>query len=97
MESYCDTHRPKAWSGSHRKDSLTLSGSQVQKRRKRILALYLDTCHVCGKRGADQVDHIVPLAEGGADEDGNLAPIHAEPCHREKTAAEARRARSQTH
>jgi 5-methylcytosine-specific restriction protein A len=99
MNTHCDTHKPKAWANSKRKHSLTLSGSQIQKRRKRILSLYLDTCHVCGKRGADQVDHLTPLSEGGSDDDANLAPIHAEPCHREKTAAEAqrgRRARSQT-
>jgi 5-methylcytosine-specific restriction endonuclease McrA len=51
-------------------------------------------CHVCDRPGADQVDHVVPLAEGGADEDWNLAPIHSEPCHRRKTAAEAKRARA---
>jgi 5-methylcytosine-specific restriction endonuclease McrA len=50
-------------------------------------------CHVCDRPGADQVDHVVPLAQGGADEEWNLAPIHAEPCHRNKTQAEARGAR----
>jgi 5-methylcytosine-specific restriction protein A len=71
-----------------------LSGSSEQARRKRILERYFYCCHVCGEGGADQVDHRIPLGEGGADEDWNLAPIHAEPCHREKTAAEARRARA---
>lgn len=47
-------------------------------------------CHVCGKPGATQVDHVIPLAHGGPDDDTNLAPIHAEPCHREKTRREAR-------
>jgi 5-methylcytosine-specific restriction protein A len=54
----------------------------------------MGVCRVCDQLGADQVDHVVPLGEGGADEDWNLASIHAEPCHREKTAAEARRARA---
>lgn len=43
---------------------------------------------------ADEVDHVVPLAEGGADNDSNLRPIHARPCHAEKTQAEAQRARN---
>ena len=90
---YCPEHEPKPWASSKRKSRLTLSGSKEQARRKRVLARYLDTCHVCGRRGADQVDHVVPLAEGGPDDESNCAPIHAEPCHREKTAEEARRAR----
>lgn len=46
-------------------------------------------CHVCGKPNADQVDHILAIALGGARTDrANLAPIHAEPCHRLKTARE---------
>jgi 5-methylcytosine-specific restriction protein A len=93
-ESYCAEHRPKPWATSQRRHRVGLSGSQEQARRRRILERYLNCCHVCGRTGADQVDHRIPLAEGGADEDWNLAPIHAEPCHREKTKAEARRARA---
>ena len=92
-ESYCAEHKPKPWATSKRKDRLTVSGSAEQARRLRILERDLSTCHVCGKLGADQVDHRIPLAEGGADEEWNLASIHAEPCHRIKTAEESRRAR----
>jgi 5-methylcytosine-specific restriction protein A len=49
-------------------------------------------CHICGRKDATQVDHVIPLAEGGPDDETNLAPIH-EDCHRAKTQAEARRAR----
>jgi 5-methylcytosine-specific restriction endonuclease McrA len=70
-----------------------LSGSSEQARRNRILECDMGICHVCGQPGADQVDRVIPLGEAGVDEDWNLASIHAEPCHREKTAAEARRAR----
>jgi 5-methylcytosine-specific restriction endonuclease McrA len=51
-------------------------------------------CHVCGGGDSDQVDHVIPLEEGGPDTDENKRPIHAVPCHREKTAAEAARARA---
>lgn len=91
--SYCPEHQPKPWATSTRKQRTTLSGSAEQARRLRILARDLGTCHVCGKLGADEVDHRVALGEGGADTEWNLASIHAEPCHREKTAAEAVRAR----
>jgi len=50
-------------------------------------------CHLCGRKGATQVDHVVPLAEGGADDESNLAPIHDD-CHAQKTAAEAKGAKS---
>ncbi len=33
-------------------------------------------CHLCGRLGADTLDHIVPLAAGGANEPGNWAPAH---------------------
>lgn len=56
--------------------------------RRRVLR-GSDVCHVCGNRGADQVDHVVARGAGGSDELSNLAPIHREPCHRLKTLKEA--------
>jgi 5-methylcytosine-specific restriction protein A len=93
MSSYCDEHKPMPWATSTRKARITLSGSAEQARRRRVLDGYLHCCHVCGKTGADEVDHVIALAEGGADEEWNLAPIHADPCHREKSQREAVRAR----
>jgi 5-methylcytosine-specific restriction endonuclease McrA len=91
--SYCPEHKPKPWATSRRKERMAVSSGVESARRKRILKRYLYACHYCGHKGADQVDHVVPLGEGGADDETNLAPIHAEPCHREKTAQEAQRAR----
>lgn len=85
-------HAPKPWASSDRGQH-TLSGSKQQARAKRILRRYRRICHVCGKGGADQVDHVIPLGEGGEDTNANLRPIHSRPCHRDKTQAEAQRAR----
>ncbi len=94
--SYCPEHQPKPWATSRRRHRLSVSGWEEQRRAKRVLARYMHACHWCGRSRppADQVDHVVPLAEGEADDESNLAPIHSASCHAEKTAAEARRARS---
>lgn len=33
-------------------------------------------CHLCGKPGANTIDHIIPRALGGTDELDNLRPAH---------------------
>jgi 5-methylcytosine-specific restriction endonuclease McrA len=86
-------HTPRPWAGSKR-STRTLSGSAQQRRAARVMREHERTCHVCGKPMADEVDHVVPLAEGGADDETNLRPIHSIPCHQAKTLAEARRARA---
>lgn len=91
-QSYCTQHSPKPWATSTRR-SRTISGGAQQKRAARIMRQYERTCHVCGKPMADEVDHVVPLAEGGADDDSNLRPIHSRPCHQAKSSAEATRVR----
>lgn len=90
----CPDHERKPWTGSKRSEHTNLSGSRQQKRAAYILQKYDTICHVCGHPGSDQADHVIPLAENGPDTTANMRPIHAEPCHREKTAAEAARARS---
>ena len=49
-------------------------------------------CQACGRAGRLEVDHIVPLANGGAATDlENLQALCGRPCHRDKTLAETRR------
>jgi len=66
-------------------------GRSWQETRARILrdSPYCAECARAGRvRLADEVDHILPIADGGSDEPGNLQPLCA-PCHREKTRREA--------
>jgi 5-methylcytosine-specific restriction protein A len=91
----CPDHTPKPWASSRRRERLRKrSGSREQKLARAVMARDEGICHWCGKGGADQVDHVIPLAEGGADDYYNRAPIHSTPCHQEKTQAEAERARN---
>ena len=60
-------------------------------RRKREAILIRDnyTCRVCGLTTKDlEVDHIINVAQGGTDDDGNLQAICI-PCHKTKTARES--------
>lgn len=87
-DSRCAEHTPEPWAGSaHR----TRNRRGDAKRNRRIMRAHAGICHVCGQPGADQVDHVIPLAEGGDDAEHNLRPIHGGPgsCHARKTSAEA--------
>lgn len=65
------------------------------KQRMRVLERDSHRCqlrlHGCTGR-AVEVDHIVPVAEGGSDHDSNLHSVCTE-CHRVKSQAEALRGR----
>ena len=73
-----------------------------------LRAIYAKTngrCHLCsesiafsnygkhGRRGGWELDHSVPLAEGGTDHLNNLLPAHTS-CNRSKQALSSRAARS---
>ena len=49
--------------------------------KARVLERDAGVCHVCGNHGADQVDHVIPVSQGGSHDDANLAAIHSWPCH----------------
>lgn len=54
------------------------NGSTRTWRRLRASVLAAsDVCHLCGQHGADSVDHLQPVSQGGAMHDPrNLAPAH---------------------
>lgn len=80
-------HTPTPWEGSTRKNRLP---PDWQRRRRNVLRRDRGICHVCGQAGADEVDHVIP---GDDHSLGNLAAIHHDPCHLQKSLAEAREAR----
>ena len=61
--------------------------SMTPARRRRIFEARGGICAFCDKpiEGPYEIDHLLPLALGGADDDGgNTVPMHPE-CHRIKT------------
>lgn len=97
------TLKPKLAQASARLKPLTTTpgatprsaGRAWQATRSRIAQRDGFKCANCGRAWfpwRDHVDHIIELADGGADDDSNLQLLCNEPCHREKTEA-ARQAR----
>lgn len=56
---------------------------RYRKLRAAILA-ESDICYICGKPGANSVDHVVPIAKGGKNTRENMKPAHMFPCNRSK-------------
>lgn len=92
----CDEHRPSGWKLYRRLedqrttlDRLGVGEGAWGDLWVATMASHRGICHVCGKPGADQVDHVIAVGLGGAKTDPeNLAPIHSDPCHGLKTARE---------
>src|SRR5690606_5336225 len=83
---YCEQHTPK-WdnpSGWTKPQGWNIL-------RTRVLERDHWTCYLCGRPGADTVDHITPLSRGGTNLMSNLAAVHDRNpphCHRSKTASD---------
>ena len=69
-------------------------GSEWDKKREGVLLRDCGLCQACARQHrvtlAREVDHIVPKAEGGTDDDTNLEAL-CRPCHAAKTLTEAKR------
>jgi 5-methylcytosine-specific restriction enzyme A len=92
--SRCSKHQREAWA---KKPTATkrITGRKLQAIRA-TLFMRQPLCVTCEVQGlvvlATQRDHIVPLMDGGADDDTNTQGLcHA--CHEAKSLAEALRAR----
>src|SRR5690606_34988663 len=63
----CPEHERKPWDGRTGRHGRMRSGSAEQRLNRLVMLRYEGRCHVCGGYGADEVDHVVPLSEGGSD------------------------------
>ena len=91
----CITHQLPAWQSPNREPTKRIRGRELQRRRQRLFAEH-PFCVLCERDGkltlATIRDHIIPLAEGGSDDESNvqaLCSLHNELKRRE----EARRGR----
>lgn len=54
----------------------TWGGRKAQRQAALCFALYGTACYLCGRPGADTVDHVVPRQHGGSNSLDNLRPAH---------------------
>ena len=81
--------------GQQQRKVARVRGRKLQRRNLRILRMepLCRMCHAVGKvREAEEIDHIVPLCDGGRDVPDNCQPLCTR-CHSLKTEREARERR----
>lgn len=92
--SKCKAHAPAPWAGSRGRVAKSMSKHQWAQTRRYVLHRDNGQCYLCGGK-ATEVDHVVPVFEGGTDDLSNLRAI-CRTCHRSKSGREGARA-SQSH
>lgn len=80
--SYCDAHTTHNWDTSTRK-----SPPGWRRMRARVLRRDRYRCVICG-RSASVVDHLEPMAWGGAGLEASNLRAMCMPCHKAKTNQE---------
>ncbi|WP_428718568.1 HNH endonuclease [Undibacterium curvum] len=90
----CEDHARPAWV-KRTEVTKRITGRRLQKLRADLFARE-PLCAECKRAGrvtpATQRDHIIPLCEGGADDETNEQGL-CDPCHETKSLAEAQRSR----
>ena len=91
---WCEKHRLAAWSQPTKQATPRITGRRLQRLRTELFARE-PLCVGCLKRGkvqlATQRDHVVPLFEGGADDESNTQGL-CDDCHDTKSEDERLRA-----
>lgn len=94
---YCPDHQRAAWQSSNRNPAHSASqrgyGAEWRAKRGQVLSRDKCICGICGKPGANEVDHITPKSSGGSDDLTNLRAVH-KACHQRKSSSEGGKASS---
>lgn len=74
-----------------RRDNATYASPEYLRNRKLALRRANGRCERCGRRARLQVDHVIPVAQGGSHALANLQALCSGPgsCHAHKTAVES--------
>ncbi len=89
----CSDHRRPAW--GHRVPVTRVRGRRLQAVRAQLFRAQ-PFCAQCLTAVATVRDHVIPLAEGGVDDDRNVQAL-CQVCSDAKTATEARRGQTRRH
>ena len=88
----CPAHAVPSWRSASGATVERMRGGKLQRARALLFGAH-PLCAMCGVRLAEIRDHVVPLAEGGRDEPGNVQALCLD-CSNAKTKMEAQRGRS---
>lgn len=87
----CVEHTRQPW--DHARPVQRIAGRKLQRLRQRLFDRQ-PLCVLCEQQGRVTIatirDHVIPLAEGGRDDESNTQAVCG-PCNRAKAAEEARR------
>ncbi len=87
---YCEEHKPKPKESSRASYRKGYRDPAYYRERQAALNRARGACELCGAIGKLEVDHIVPLRDGGQNRRENLQAVCV-PCHQLKTRADRRR------
>ena len=91
----CPLHARSAWTNSTGVTPARIRGRKLQRLRKRLFKAH-PLCVACQARGRVSIatirDHVIPLSEGGADDESNVQAL-CRACSDVKTHDEAARGR----
>jgi 5-methylcytosine-specific restriction endonuclease McrA len=82
----------KKTDADRRRDAAVYGNRDYQRNRKAVLRRANGRCEQCGSRRALQVDHVIPISQGGTHNVNNLQVLCSGPgsCHAKKTATEGK-------
>ena len=89
--SNCAAHTRPSWRDSEQRRPRDKSGWERARIARAVVQRDRGICHWCNLPGATEADHVIELADGGADTPYNMKAIHS-PCNLEKMR-EAKRKR----